>query len=191
MAAPKKGDSGILDSGTLRVETKQLDATTFSLILEVGIPDVVAALVHVPGDAQDLLRVTASDAEGALKEAALGRSAKAKMSLGLPALEGRLSYRLEYDASQTRALEVTLVRRDGAVTPITLNGAGFASGINHLFEFGRRGCYTVSVDCHCDSNGENCTCHASKECCTFPPSPCVDCTKCEVTCGPCNQPPPA
>ncbi len=177
--------------GTLRFESRQVDATTFFLSLGIEMEGVVAAVVRVPGDTSDLLRITTSGSKELVEEALKPRLALARLSLDLPVLEGTMSHRLAFDASEVRKMEVVLAFEDGNVMPITLNGTGFAQGLHQSFEFRGRPCYTVSGDCSCDQNGNNCTCSPSKKCCTFPPNPCLDCVKCEITCGACTQPPPA
>lgn len=174
--------------GSLGLQTRQVDKETFEVRVEIDLQGIVAAIVHVPGEEQDLVRITAEGAEEVIESALRPRPALAMMSLGLPTLAGTISQRLSYDSTKLGAIEVILVTQQGEVIPSSFTSSGLGAGERFALSFGRPDCYNVSGQCLCDENSQNCSCSKTIECCTFPPNPCFDCDKCELTCGPCAQP---
>lgn len=125
---PAAGQSAVADlgTGTLSVQTHQ-DASGLILVLATDLPRVVALSVQAPGEADDLVRVTAKSGDKALGTRAK-RATKASLNSSANTVTGPYQIAIVHDLSQSPGLILTVYDEQGKSFPFTISGlAGSAT----------------------------------------------------------------
>lgn len=124
-------------SQTLSLETRQVDATTFLIVLSIDLEDIVAAIVRAPGETRGLTKIISDGATEPLlaRPDLLQRGAMAGLKISLPTLQGKFNQRLPLDGTDLESIEVILVRADGTLLPSTFTSDSFAEGAKLTLSF--------------------------------------------------------
>jgi hypothetical protein len=165
--------------GEITVKARQLTPKMAEIVVKNGIAGVGAITVSVPELEQDLVQLT-RDAFKPELEAKRGLEPLARLSFGLPALEGTFQTRFDYDLDASRSLLLVLLLEDGRSVPVRIHTAGSLAGLEASVVFKLNACYTVTLTCSQCSPST-----LTETCCNLPIQACADCPKCSLSCHAC------